>query len=291
MRGLEVLVGVASVSPLVAEVGEDHEDLVGLLAAELDVLVLASSRPSSAAAAALTAVAGVLAVPTFTTVLAPRFSTLPLPFSSSVRASSRSARRFSSSGFGSSSARRLGPACRHCAAAVVLHMWGLALAVTAGMPRVVPSPAATTRLNSPADFFRTVPPSTAIVSREGAAREEHGQSRAQRCGWHLTERVHVGRRAGATRARPGCATAVAVARQSNTAVCRDHKASKPGSRGHVCATAHSRKTVRVTPGVSRSDVSTVVLDPRRAWCGCPSASSWSWPAAPPITGPSTVVPS
>src|SRR6476619_441454 len=48
---------------------------------------------------------------------------------------------------------------------------GAALAVVAGIPRVVPSPAATTRLNSPADFFRTVPPSTAIVSREGAPKQ------------------------------------------------------------------------------------------------------------------------
>src|SRR6476620_4072499 len=183
--------------------------------------------------------AGVLVVPTLTTVLAPRFSGVALPFSTSVRACSRSARFFSSAGFGRSSDwARAGPESALGAAVLT---WGAALAVTAGMPRVVPSPAATTRLNSPADFFRTVPPSSAIVSREGAARRNTGRPDPAGMLAGTTER---GPRRygvqGATRARPRCATAVAVAGSQHD-VLPHPQGVEPDQPVHVCATAHSRR--------------------------------------------------
>ena len=225
-------------------------------------------------------------VPTFITVLAPRFSTVPLPFRSSVMASWRSARRFSSSGLGSSSPGTRRPAGRH--SAPTFFTVGAGVADTAGTPRVVPRPAATTRLNSPADFFRTVPPSTAIVSREGASEKEHGQSRAQWCGWHLRSRVHVG---ATCRGDPsstwlrdcGCSRRQFTRRHHGA-----HKGLKPG-QGVMFVRLHIHaQTVRHGRGQPVS-VSTASLI-RSSVVRMPAASSWSWPAAPPMTGPSTAVP-
>ena len=118
-------------------------------------------------------------------------------------------------------------ACRHWWP--TLFTVGAGVADTAGTPRVVPRPAATTRLNSPADFFRTVPPSTAIVSREGAPEKEHRavpepSGAAGICGAGPRRRTTCRDDPSSTWMRDcGCS------RRQFTRVTRNSQESKPGS--------------------------------------------------------------
>ncbi len=186
--------GVAGVRVLVGVAGRSSRSLPksARITKILSVFSRLSSTYWSSLVAGLAALpflaAAVRVVPTFTTLLAPRCCTVPLPLSRLVIACSRRACFFSSAGLGRAS---LCAWSGWDASPDTLLTCGAALAVVAGMPRVVPSPAATTRLNSPADFFRTVPPSTAIVSREGAPEKEHRAVPSREVRLASAEGVHV----------------------------------------------------------------------------------------------------